>query len=228
MTEHIIHNADQIVDGIVQLHQNIPGINYRSRCIGPRLPDEFDPNQYLSVLPHLSLVSGYVLDFFYYCDEDRMGCCPIVYVRREEDAPFELADEVFKHKDVNPILNYLITDGSPEGWFELAAFSELVGQFYLFWHSLYKRSRILTSQQDLENLIRDIALYDNSVLDAKDVDASVVVRMHESSIDVVYCLYSGRRGITQYLASFHRVAPHIRLCQDKELALIPYDDGIRF
>lgn len=228
MAIHLIQNAQHIVDAIVRLHRDVTPINYRSRCVGPRQLGEFDPNAYLKALPHLQLVPGYVLDYFYYCDEDRMGCRPVVYVRRVDALPFEDSEEVFAYEKANPIQYFLITDDSPDGWFELSALLELEGQFYRFWHSNYGISRVLTSQQELDGLVSELDLDDDKREAARKLDGRVGVEIHLSCVDVTYCRYSGWRGISRVTESFQRKAPHVRLGEVKKLAEIPYDCGIRF
>jgi hypothetical protein len=49
--------------------------------------DDFDANSYLSVLNHLSIETGYELDFVYF--RDGVGGKPLVYARKTDQAPYE-------------------------------------------------------------------------------------------------------------------------------------------
>ena len=157
-----------------------------------------------------------------------MGCRPVVYVRRGDTAPIKNADEVFAYEEANPLQNFLITDDSPEGWFELSAILSLVGQFYRFWHSYYGITRVLTSQEDLESLISKLELDEETRDAARKLDARVSVDIQESSVVVTFCEYSGWHGITRFSETFQRQAPHVRLGDVAKLTEVPYDCGIRF
>ncbi len=56
-----------------------------------RTGDEFDVNQYFTVLQHLSMEPGYVLDYVYHMDF--MGGFPILYARQADEPVYRTEAE---------------------------------------------------------------------------------------------------------------------------------------
>ena len=53
--------------------------------------DDFNPNEYFSILTHLTMEAGYELDYVY--QYELMGGRPMVYARKDEKKPFRTAED---------------------------------------------------------------------------------------------------------------------------------------
>jgi len=70
-----------------------------------------------------------------------------LYARPVGEQPLRSAEEYEHWRTTNSLLNFLETDDSAAGFFELAVFLQIAGQFYLFWHALYDDTRFLPAPQ---------------------------------------------------------------------------------
>ncbi len=101
---------------------------------------EFDPNLYFTVLTHLSMSPGYVLDYVYHYDG--MGGRPVLYARPEGLALYRSYEEFAASSlEADAYLKAVVVDGTPESYFELVVLSIMGGQFYLDWHANYNDTR---------------------------------------------------------------------------------------
>lgn len=131
---------------------------YSHRVVHPSRPSGgFDPNTYFTVLEHVSLATGSVLDYVYY--RDGLGGHPCLYIRKATDSAlpdYPAYEKVYgEHRmygDVRRILDALQLDGSPESYFEFVVFAELAGMFQLYWHSAHHREIVVT-KDDLVRLL---------------------------------------------------------------------------
>ncbi len=151
--------------------------------------DEFDVNEYFSVLKHISLPDDLVLDYAYMNDANGR---PYLYVRRKEDEPFKTYGEYrsflgwdqiedMKKSDPNNInntrekvaalrkqagrrkweyLESIMTDDTEEGFLELAFFRVLAGQFYLRWHC-YTDLQVVVDKNDIARVIDEWIRYES-------------------------------------------------------------------
>ena len=226
--EHTVANAANVVDRIEALHESCPRVVRAFRSEGPRNPHEFDPNRYLEVLPRLRLVVGYVLDYFY-VDINDIGFRPHVYARHIDVEPFQDFHSAHEHTQTNPLHQSLITDDSPEGWFELTALRRLEGQFYLNWHALYNDLKILTTESEIEQILskRD-EISEADKQKARLLDTQVRVAYEEKQVSVTYCTFSAWRGFRRVRETYQRQSPHTLIGEGEVLIEIPYDCGVRF
>lgn len=118
-----------------------------------------DANAFFSVLDHVSIKPGLVLDWVYYLD-DYYGQ-PVIYARDEASPPYSSysdyaggkgkwrADARYKY------LDDIQTDGTPEGYFQFIVLKMMGDQFCLSWHSNYNDERIICSVSALDEAIAD-------------------------------------------------------------------------
>jgi hypothetical protein len=240
------YNFSNVVAGIVKLHKEADdersdkGLVYEHWQLGApaRLPDEFDPNEYFSVLKHLSMADGYVLDFAYLVagGDGR----PFLYARRQLFGPFRTWKDYEEavggrraaFRAEKAFLNKVRADGSPESFFELVALYELGGQFYLEWHFCYDDTRIVASPGDVEQVIRDPSLceYDRPFTQRQLDEARLLdVRprvsfIDEDTVEVSVVLYSGWGGFTRKTYRIRRDFPHT-VVETQSETLLEYDCG---
>lgn len=226
--EHIIANTADVVHRIEALHASCPRAVGHFRDEGPRNPGEFDPNSYLEVLPHIRMADGYVLDYFYVdiCD---LGFRPYVYARHKDAAPFHDFHSAYEHTEANPLHHSLITDDSPEGWFELTALRCLQGQFYLNWHALYNDLKILTLKCEIDEMLaRHNEMGETEQQKAGLLDTQVRIAYAESLVSVTYCTFSAWHGFKQARETYQRHPPHVLIGERDVLIEIPYDCDVRY
>ena len=124
----------QTLDSLKTLMQGLPLPEHFNQPNPRRQGNEFDPMRYFTVFRHLSMLPGERIDYVYLFLGG--GGRPLLYTRPADAAP--LADaaafEARFGKQSPPILDPIRTDGSPQGWFELATFHLVAPHFYLRWH----------------------------------------------------------------------------------------------
>src|SRR6188474_3939686 len=59
---------------------------------GIKRGDEFDVNQYFTVLNHISMQDGYLLDYVYISES--LGGSPLLYTRLESQDPYDSMEDV--------------------------------------------------------------------------------------------------------------------------------------
>jgi hypothetical protein len=235
--------------------------NFRSIETG-KLPDyltqgdsskqggEFDVNKYFTVLTHLSMEPGYVLDWVY--DFNGSGGNPVLYVRPEKEAPFktyqefgaaaELAAEpandyslIWMVKGENAAVdgNRIKIDGTNEGYFEYTVLQILGGQFYLWWHANYNDTRILCDAADIDDIL---LMIDNSGYmkinedfkkDARNINAQPVLEISGGNVTVKLLTFSMWGGFSRSQYTISRNYPHAVTGLSEE-TLLEYYVGITF
>jgi len=191
---------------------------------------EFDPNGYFEILTHLSLETGYILDFAYEYHEG-LGGHPCLYARPVNDAPFESISQHQVWEENYSVFDYLIADGSPESFFELVVFREIANQFYLYWHASYNDLRIITAKDEIEKVISLLNKGGWEQSDPEQVQAALKlnpnpeIELTETSASVIYCTFTKWGGFTLHQEIFSRAHPHMLLCKDV-LQTVTYNCGI--
>lgn len=100
-----------------------------------RLEGWFDVNAYFSVLNHLSLQPGYILDYVHH--NNGSGAQPYLYARKIDSKPFNTLDELnnaYIDKAIDHTYDYLAyvqTDDTEESYFQYITLHIMGGQFYL-------------------------------------------------------------------------------------------------
>ncbi|OGW12186.1 MAG: hypothetical protein A2W77_06850 [Nitrospinae bacterium RIFCSPLOWO2_12_39_16] len=104
-----IRDSQAVVENFTALHQGkIP--EHLMKKDAQRIGKEFDPNLYFTVLTHLTLVTGYTLDYVY--RYTGFGGSPLLYVRQLDTPPlkdsFNKFEEFWKEKPFQDELNKII------------------------------------------------------------------------------------------------------------------------
>ena len=215
-----------------------------------RMEDDFDPNAYFTALKHLSMKPGYVLDFVYDSLRDFVGeeeltfikekrlppfdGCPLLYARTVNGEPLKSAAEHKEWQKNNDLYSFLIVDDSADGFFQLFVFRELAGQFYLWWHSHYHDTMILTAQEEVESLISEVnegrfgAEFTNEqIAKMRKLEMRPTVEFRNDRVSVTCCRFSKWFGLHRETESFHRDPPH-QLINRRYLNGVDYDCGVCF
>jgi len=197
-----------------------------------RIGEEFDPFIYLDILTHLSLLEGYVLDFTYDYQEG-LGGHPCLYARPLENAPFETMTELEAWERKNNVSDFLVSDGTPESFFELVVFREVANQFYLYWHNAYNDLRIITEKTDIFKIVTTLDELGPVKFDPVQAEIAMAldpvprIELTETSASVVYCTFTQWGGFSIQQEVFSRVHPHLLLCSEV-LKTAKYNCGVIF
>jgi hypothetical protein len=236
-TEAWQEDVDQIISMTHSLR--IPG-----HLLDPEKPateDVFDPNTLIDALDHISMQEGYVLDFVY--RDDGMGANPILYARPENEAPFEnfeaftrAAGDCSKGGKTSPCsyMDFIISDGTEQGYFQWVLMRMMGDQFYLYWHANYHDAEIIASQESLETLTEQLSSEDFGMpIDVITkqkllrVDPAPVVTIKNDIVTVRVVWFTKWGGLHESIYTLNKEAPHEVLDIEIE-ELVPYDCGIMF
>jgi hypothetical protein len=114
----------------------------------PRPADAFDVNQYFTILDRLSIQPGYTLDYIYIGDS--LKGKPQIYARKLEASPINSLAET---DSTYSIAEHIQTDGTPEGFFQLIVLYLMGDNFYLWWHAVYDKHKIVSSQEAVDKIV---------------------------------------------------------------------------
>jgi hypothetical protein len=197
-----------------------------------RRDSDFDPNTFFDILDRLSMKPGLVLDYCYF--KSGIGGYPCLYAREKESLPFQDNADFDSWKKNNKLLSFILVDGSPEGFFQLAVFVALAHQFYLFWHSCYNDSRIIADQEALERLIEEnrtsdfgVHFSDTQISSLRSVTIQPTVELEDEVAWVELHQFTKWGGLIKIRESFNRYPPHLGLEQFSDCE-VEYDCGILF
>jgi hypothetical protein len=131
---------------------------------------EFDVNSIFTVLTHISMQEGYVLDYVYLSDGNQGG--PILYIRPIDATPFKTYQEykqayhdvprqtgdstmiwLVKGATTSTFGNKMKTDGSAEGYYEYALFQTLANRFYLSGGARINDKVVVAESAKLESIL---------------------------------------------------------------------------
>ncbi len=210
---------------------------------------EFDINTYFTVLTHLSIEEGYVLDYVYLYDF--MGGRPIIYVRQESQEPYKNFEEYYKYAEelkiendydfvsllmygeAGAFENKIRIDGTKEGFFEYVVLQMLGGQFYLWWHANYDDAIIICDPKRIDYVKKEIDSW--GVLDlspeiiqqARSLDYQPIVELTDSIVNVSLIYFTKWGGFIRVTFTINREYPHTIIGVNSEL-LIQYNCGMMF
>jgi hypothetical protein len=188
---------------------------------GSKMGGEFDVNRYFDVLTHISMDSGYVLDYVYITDTIRGG--PILYVRPANKIPFytyedyRLATKDTPRQGQDNSLIFLVQgtddtasgnkiqiDGTRQGYFEYAVLQTLSNQFYLLGSANYNDKKIICEQAELEGIWAEVEAAGLGPVAASvketagGLDFSPGVTFHPDIVQVTFVIFSKHTGFTRY------------------------------
>lgn len=223
------------IDALQALHKQLEAPEHLMVKDSRKIGGEFEASEYFTVLKHLSLEPGYVLDWVY-C-YDGMGGSPVLHVRPEEKPAYETCSA---YREANPdsywgaYAEKIKADGTPESFFELALLRVMGGQFYLFWHSGYNDTRVLCDRESLEatvQRIRDTGYDDQFTNSARRralrLDPQPVVEFKGDEVSISLLTFTDWGGFIGRTLVARRQYPHEIRDAEREV-LVPYDCGIQF
>jgi hypothetical protein len=199
---------------------------------------DFDVSLYFTVLDRLSMEGGRVLDYVY--NYEGIGGAPVLYARKAVEPPYrnyseyiaaDAAAEPEEREDY--YLRYVETDGTPEGFFQLALLLIQGEQFYAFWHAAYNDDRIVSEMEDARASLGG-GWFDEGettagglLADLGKFDLSPVVSMNEDLVKVEVVVFTDWGGFIKRSIVMEREFPHLIVGERSEV-LVPYDCGIMF
>jgi hypothetical protein len=192
---------------------------------------EFDVAEYFTVLDHLAMEPGWVLDYVYQLDG--LGGAPRLYARPEDQPRYLTFEEWYTaDRDDNPF-PHIVVDDTPEGYFQLVLLRVTGSQFYLWWHALYDDTIVFGSRDPLERILDNVAsssagfMEPEAMAAARAVDPTPVVVLEDGHALVVIHTWTKWGGLHRTAWRVSRSFPHEMSRQSHE-QLAPYDCGMVF
>lgn len=197
--------------------------------------DEFDANLFFTVLDRISMEPGYVLDYVVYFDE--MTGHPILYARPETEPPYETYADFVQarpglhqsERDDSPY-RHILTDGTPEGFFQLVLLGIHGEQFYLWWHAEGNDHRTVCQMEDARAVLEGgLPCVDDEEAAVRELmeevgafDLSPRVHMEEERVQVEVVTFTLWGGFIRSTYVLNREFPHLFLDGSSEV-LVPFD-----
>ena len=190
--------------------------------------ERFDANQYFTVLTHLALEDGYVLDYVYFAPGG--DGAPYLYTRREGEPSFANYSE-YEKAGIENYLSHIRADGTAGGYYELAVLSIMGGQFYLSWHFEYNDWEVVSSRERLGTIIEWLndeyaPLTEEQVEAVLQLDVTPRVKFEGDRVLVQILVFTKWGGFYERVYTIDRNFPHQMI--DDETELIPYNCGKMF
>lgn len=186
---------------------------------------DFDANDIFSVLTHVQMQPGYVLDYVYHFDG--LGGYPILYSRKSECMP-ELSlppDAVERFPD------RITSDGTAAAFFELALLRIMGGQFYLFWHANYNDRRVLCHSTDIDELLGGTSaprvVPEDVATRARALELEPQMTLSEDWATVRVIVFTKWGGVLAQELRFSLTTPH-RLIDSQSTCLVEYNCGVMY
>lgn len=196
--------------------------------------EEFDVNQYFTVLTHLSVEDSYVLDYVYFYDSG--DSWPVIYARQKEEEPYanlsEYLEENAPGESHNEYLEHVETDGSAEGYFEWVVLAIQGHQFYLGWHANYGDKTVLCSHEAVEKVIEQANDFGSQMTSeqeqkALELDLEPSVEFERETVQVRIVTFTKWGGFFEEIFVISRDSPH-RILEHTTEELVPYNCGVMF
>jgi hypothetical protein len=233
-------HCQEVVDKFSSLinSQELP--DHLERENAEKTDEDFDVNQYFTVLDRLFMEPGYVLDYVYYYGG--IGGEPVLYARKADQPAYRNYTEFSREShtdsplDEDAYLDHIQTDGTPEGFFQLAVLRIMGGQFYLFWHANYDDYQIICDRSKVSPSLAGFGKgsgdsadpsFEEALMEARQLDFAPVVEMNEDAVRVQVVGFTNWGGFIRKAFTLRREFPHEILKEDSKV-LAPYNCGIMF
>lgn len=202
----------------------------------PKLEGWFDVNEYFSVLNHLSMQPGYILDYVFH--SDGADGQPYLYARRIDSAPFSTLNELgntYTDKSITHLYDYMAnikTDDTEESYFQYIALRIMGGQFYLAWHANYNDHAVVCNPEGVNKLISNNKFIRNEVIiklqkKVKKLNLEPEIEIKENVVIVKVVIFTQWGGLIQESYTLARQFPHSVL-DIKNKILFGYNSETRF
>ena len=222
------------VDGLAGLTADLQLPEHLLQPDAVKTDADFDVNAYLTVLDHLSMRPGYVLDYVY--QYDGLGGFPVIYARQADAPAYQtLADYHAQHSGeaaATAFMEYIEPDGTAESYLQLAVLRVMAGQFYLYWHANYNDRMIVCDGVSLETLLTQPNTFGSAIPEdvqqaARDLDTTPRFEVGRDSVKVELLTFTKWGGFGRLTYKISQDAPHRFIMDDVE-ALVPYHCGVVF
>jgi hypothetical protein len=210
--------------------------------INVKTGDEFDVNEYFTILNHLSMEPGYVLDYIYVYSFDGGG--PILYSRKETDLPGQTGPEWDNCRwgwirygstvcqDYCCYADHIQTDGTEEAFFELIVLKLMGCRFYQWNHAGLNDTAIICEDSSLDEAITLIRQnqYGTPFTEidenrARNLDLEPEIQFIDDVVKVSVLTFTYYGGFIERIYEISRDFPH-RILDEEAETLIPYDYGV--
>lgn len=233
-------NVNKLVQDMNSLHEYADKISPPPRGLKKVVPikqfNQFDVNQYFSVLTHIRPPADQVLD---YVLSNNYGP-PLLYLRNRTDPAFRDYDEyLFKVGSKNElryreeaIPTLLELDGTKESFMELIIFRGFAGKFHLPTNYYYLPPRgYVTTENEIEEIIAKNESWvgnrmtEEQITAARQISPSPVVAFNDKDSATVALISFSCTGFVRNCYRISKTRPHkITDCSEW---LVKYDCGIR-
>jgi hypothetical protein len=236
--------CQQTVADVAALWTDLPIPEHLLEPDAVKTGKEFDANAYFSVLDHLSVQPGYMLDYVY--DYNGSGGSPVIYARSEAQDPYltfseyytdtigDLPWEEWYEVSRFEYLDHIQVDDSAEGFFQYVVLRKMGTQFYLVWHANYNDDRIICDQGLLEELVASLAEPEFGLAlspelqdQARALDLAPRVEIGEDAVEVRVVIFTKWGGFIEERYTITRSFPH-KVTKEETETIVPYDCGINF
>lgn len=209
-----------------------------------RNEDDFDVNTYFTVLTHLSMEPGWVVDYLYRMRG--MGGSPFVHARPADQGPYTSVEEYVaataggaapdaKRDYSREYLAHIKVDDTREGYFQFVSLMIMGGQFYLDWHAAYNDTTLVCDQEALEATMKAAgSAFESDGLPgdvqkaARRLDLTPTVTLLDDSTAVVRVVtFSKWGGFIESRYTVSRQFPH-SILDEVHTTLVEYDCGVQF
>lgn len=209
--------------------------------------DDFDVNSYFTVLNHLSVEPGYVLDYVYL--SDHLGGKPIIYARPEDQPAYTSYAEYVEAiggteqrsyeylESAADYLEHIEIDDTTDGYFQFVVLLVMGDQFDLSWHGAYNDTKIVCDHNGLESALEEadafVSAFDDEVpADVRRAAGKInfeprVEFLDETSASVRFVTFTKWGGFAEVKYTISREFPHT--VTDWEVkTLVEYNCGVMF
>lgn len=195
---------------------------------------EFDPMQYFTVLPDLSMPDGYVLDYVY----QQVGSAghPRFYIRPRNKKPYRNLKEYRQYENEasssadeqwKDITRSVQAKDMEIGYFEWVLFYLKAPHFYL-WKWAATDYKPICDRKRLQDLVKGHPNMPKETAEkALGIDPTPRVRMMPDRVEVRLVSFTGSGGFYEELFTVSRRFPH-EIIAHKGDCLVKYGGGIKY
>ncbi|MGC9367607.1 MAG: hypothetical protein ACP5FK_11285 [bacterium] len=220
-----------IVNDFSSLLDNVRGSPYDE--------SRFDVNLYFSVLTHISMESGYVLDFIYLSSG---GDGSPILISREELVDRKIIEQEIVNNyemDFEKFLEFcsaytdhVVMEDTVQGYFELVLLIVMGEQFYLSWHGNYNDRRIIAGDQGIDDVLNQEIEFgqefsDEFIQQAENLDPSPVIQDLGDQVMVKVLTFTKWGGFQTATFLISKNFPH-EIQLDGYETVVAYNCGVRF
>jgi hypothetical protein len=227
----VISNCADITKAIRAMQSSeIPQGLYET---GVKQGNEFDVNEYFSVLPNLSMQEGYALDYVFRVDS--LGSFPLLAARPIDLPPYTSSTDLPEGSDFTEYLNFIEVKDSEQGYFEFISLLVMANQFYLVWHANYNDMEIVCDRAALDAITAERNTGDFGMEFDKDQMKQIhamnaiepLVKFDGDTAVVKIVTFTKWGGFYRLTYTIDRSFPH-EIIDVREENIVPYDCGILF